>query len=426
MFISILFAAATAFWLAVTLRGVWALAWTPRLPPLEPAGGERSEWGVKGAGAAPSVDVVIAARDEVRRIEGTVRGLMAQRNVDLRIIVVDDRSTDGGGPLLDQLAAEDDRLDVVHITDLPAGWLGKCHALHIGSQRGAGRWLLFMDADVWMAPDVIARAVAEARREQVAHLTLVPGLGHPTLPAQAAELAFFLQLTGNVAKANRDHRMGFVGIGAFNMIRRDVYERIGGHKALRMEVVDDMKLGILVRAAGHRTRGRFAAPDLEVQYAMTLGELLRVLEKNAFAILGYSAPAAIGIAGALLALIAGALTGPTVGLLLGTWWGFAAFAAFFSMAAPCAMHARRLGWSPLNALAAPFFLVFGPLAILNSMVRTLHQGGVRWRERFYPLSLLREGVVSPWILWNRGRDGPGSKENGEKDAMPDEVHSLGE
>src|SRR5689334_21970133 len=128
MGVSLFFGAVALVWLALTaatLRGVWLIKTLP--PPAE-----------SGAGPPPRVSVVIAARDEEKRIETTVRRLLAQQGVELEVIAVDDRSTDRTGEILRRVAAADPRLKVLRVDALPEGWLGKCHACHLGAQGAMG------------------------------------------------------------------------------------------------------------------------------------------------------------------------------------------------------------------------------------------------------------------------------------------------
>ena len=119
------------------------------------------------AGGEVRCSVVIAARDEAARIEATVRHLLAQTGVEMEVIVVDDRSTDGTGEILRRLAAEDGRVRMERVDVLPDGWLGKCHACHRGANAATGEWILFTDADSWLRPDLIARALLVAEHEGV-------------------------------------------------------------------------------------------------------------------------------------------------------------------------------------------------------------------------------------------------------------------
>src|SRR6266446_7506920 len=134
------------------------------LPPLQ-----------SSATPPPSLSVLIAVRDEEKRIEKTVRQVLAQQGVDLHLSVVNDRSRDATAQILSKLAAEFQQLKTITIDHLPENWLGKCHAMHVGAHYSNGEWLLFTDGDVWLAPDVATRAIAAAKAMRVDHLTLAPG-----------------------------------------------------------------------------------------------------------------------------------------------------------------------------------------------------------------------------------------------------------
>src|SRR5687768_348234 len=140
MWLTILLASVAILFVLMTVGALFHLRWVHRLP--REFAGEKN--------TPLRVSVVIAARDEVARIENTIRHLLAQQNVSMEIIVADDRSTDGTGEILQRLAAEDARVKPCRIDTLPEGWLGKCHACHVGANRATGDWILFTDADCWM------------------------------------------------------------------------------------------------------------------------------------------------------------------------------------------------------------------------------------------------------------------------------------
>lgn len=348
------------------------------------------------AGGAPKgpprrVAVIVAARDEEDRVETTVRRLLAQTGVALQVVAVDDRSRDATGQLLEKVAREDPRLAVVRVRELPPGWLGKCHALHRGAARIDAEWILFTDADIWMTSGVLARAVAAAEETQADHLCLIPGFASSSFLGRAAILAFSLSLLKIAARVNRDARLlnPGVGIGAFNLVRADVYRRAGGHEALRMQVVDDLKLGALVRDAGGRSRVFFAPADVEAEWGATPRALIKVLEKNQFAVLNFNTP----VAGACLAAFFALWFAGALGWAALTPAGLAATLAWLSLVIPCALVARRHGWSPAPALLSPVMLGLMGVSLLNSAARTLAAGGIRWRDTFYPLSDLRRAAV---------------------------------
>lgn len=184
----IMFIGTAALFIFGTLACSWHLRWMRRLPAI-------SEFDTDLAQPARSTircSIVVAARNEQTRVEHTVRRLLAQMHVEVELIVVNDRSTDRTGEILDQLAKEDSRLKVIHIIELPDGWLGKCHACHIGANAATGEWILFTDADCWLKPDVIARAIRLAESQQVDHVALTSGLAVLTPGLRACHLLFLL------------------------------------------------------------------------------------------------------------------------------------------------------------------------------------------------------------------------------------------
>lgn len=382
-FVEITFFTIGGLWLLLTVVWTAGLASLRRLPSWEILGAPG------GADAPPRLSVIVPGRDEAARIETTVRRLLAQRHIPLEIIAVDDRSTDETGAILDRLAAQDPRLRVVHVGELPEGWLGKCHACHVGASRATGEWLLFTDADVWLSDDAAARGVATAERDGAGHLCMLPAMHKCSLAGRAAVLAASLAGLRHVLMVNRDLARTAIGVGAFNLVRADIYRGFGGYEALRMEVVDDVKLGLLAQRAGARTRAYFGAADAQCEWADSARGMIRVLEKNFFAIIGFRAWLAALIllagAGAVGAGLAGPLT-----MTRGGW--FAGLGLFSSV--PLAWRIARLhGWAGWPALLTPVGYLALLAAMANSTVRTLRTGGIRWRGTFYPLRQLRAGLV---------------------------------
>ena len=136
------------------------------------------------------------------------RFVICSRSADVavEVIVVDDRSTDRTGDILRRLASEDPRVQARRVESLPEGWLGKCHACHVGASAATGEWILFTDADCWLKPDVIARALRVADREEADHITLTPGVAAETLGARAWHLAFLTRLASWISGVNRDRQ----------------------------------------------------------------------------------------------------------------------------------------------------------------------------------------------------------------------------
>lgn len=385
MWTNIFFLGTAALFLAGACAALWHLRWLRRLPAfdsstVEPAASTQNK---------VHCSVVVAARDEEARIEQTVRHLLAQRGVELELIVVDDRSGDRTGEILRQLAKEDLRLGVVRVDALPERWLGKCHACHVGALAAKGEWILFTDADCWSQPDVLLRALQVAQREQADHVTLTSGLAVPNLGLRAGSLLFHLSLANWFSGVNRDRPKSFLGFGAFNLVRTSAYRQCGGYEALRLTVLDDVKLGLLLRRAGKRTRAFLGVQDVEAHWGTRLWDTVRLMEKNYFAALDFNLPLALGVITFLTLLMVGSV----LGLFSGTFAGLVAALSPFSLAVPAAILARRIGWPWFIALGVPFAMPISVCALLNSTFATLKNRGIRWRETFYPLEMLRAGNV---------------------------------
>lgn len=387
MWLTFLLGCMTALFLGSSMAALFHSQWARRLPSLEAL--SRESGGQDRRERLPSCSVVVAARDEELRIEGTVRRLLALQGVELEIIVVDDRSVDGTGEILRRLSADESRLRCQRVESLPDGWLGKCYACHVGAASATGEWILFTDADCWLKPDVLIRALLVAAREQADHITMTPGVAAVTVGAQAWHIAFLISLANWISGVNRDQPKSYLGIGAFNLVRRAAYEACGGYTALRLTVVDDVKLGLLLRRAEKRTRGFIGGGDAECHWGTTVASMIKIMEKNYFAAIDYRLAAVVALDLAAILMFAITVTGPFTANILGWFPGF----AHLSMVIPAAVFARRLGWSYRGAALVPFVLPLLVYALTRSTYVTIRQGGIRWRGTFYRLEALRKGNV---------------------------------
>jgi glycosyltransferase involved in cell wall biosynthesis len=342
--------------------------------------------------ALPRLTIISTARDEAARIEHAVRSLLGQDYPGVEILLVDDRSTDGTATILDRIAAAEPRLRVAHITTLPPGWLGKCHALALAAAEARGEWILFTDGDVWMAPDAARRAVSMALELGADHLAVGADLEIDSL-GERIFITYFTALffaTQRPWKASDPRSKAHIGIGAFNLVRRETYVRAGGHERLRMEVLDDLGLGLIVKESGGRSH--FALHDgfLRVRWHEGVRGLIRGVEKNAFAALRYR----VGETTASVALQFLGSVAPAAGLLLPGF--FPALFAAISWVGIWVLYRAIRGYVRLrwwDFLTAPVGAALFSYSILRSMVVTLRRGGVTWRGTHYKLEELRRGMV---------------------------------
>ena len=340
--------------------------------------------------ALPAVTAVVPCRNEERAVEAAVSSLLAQDLPGLRVVAVDDRSTDATGAILDRLAGRDPRLEVVHVGALPPGWLGKNHACAAGAARARSEWILFTDGDVVFAPDALRRALRLAVERRLGHLAMLPRFLAPGI----AERAFVTAFASLLAPATRlwelpypGTRGGF-GVGAFNLVRRADYEAAGGHARIAMEVVDDLKLGLLLRRSG--VPQGVADSDGHVSVRWQHGFLASALGlvKNAFAALEYRtglalAAAALGAFAALGPLLLALLAPSHVARLL-------AAAALALSVLHHAISARGLArTSGVEGLLLPPCLLVLSAVLVASAAAALLRGGVTWRGTAYCLEELR-------------------------------------
>ena len=345
------------------------------------------------AGGWPSLTVVVAARDEAPGVERAVRSLAGQDYPGLAVVAVDDRSRDGTGEILDRLSAEFGRLRVVHVRTLPDGWLGKNHACARGAEEAEGRWILFTDGDVVFAPTALRRAVAYAEARELGHLAALPRLLAPGLLERAFVTTFasFANMAFRTWELRRPGTAGFVGIGAFNLVRRDAYLGVGGHGRLPLEAVDDVKLGMVLRRSGVRQGAVRAGALVSVRWNAGFRASWRGLLKNAFAAAEYRWPVAVAAAAALCFLS----VGPWAALLLGSGAGRAVALTAVALSTGVVGGAARrvVGGSGAEALLLPFAGPALAAALLASAASATLGGFVAWRGTRYPLETLRRGCV---------------------------------
>ena len=409
-----------AYWIAGVIL---ALAWASRIVDAalgmpSVADVSRPEWDRKPVSASgnPRVSIVVPARNEEDTIAETLKRLTSLDYDNYEVIAVNDRSTDRTGEIMEEIArsqvsqkqrdmghpdshptktaldAPPTDLRVIHHTELPSGWLGKTHAMWTAVNQATGDWLLFTDADVLFKPDSLRRALAYAEAERADHVVLFPRMIMKR-PGEYMMIAFFQTMfmfghrPWKVADPSTDDHMG---VGAFNLVRRRVYDAVGTYEALRMEVLDDMKLGKVVKKAGFAQRNVFGGDLISIRWAHGALGIVNNLTKNFFAVLSFQWWRTLLSAFGLAFLN----YGPFLGVWLAHGWMRVPYAV-----ALASMFLIYMGMSWRSSVP-PYYFVLHPVSttlfiytLLRSTFLTLWNDGIVWRGTKYPLEELRKGMV---------------------------------
>jgi len=349
--------------------------------------------------AWPRLSVVIPACNEAAALESALASVVAQDYPDLEIILIDDRSSDGTAAIVDRMAACDSRILAIHVEQLPEGWLGKVHALDLGARKAGGSWLLFTDADVHMAPGLLRRAIAYAAHHSIDHLAAVPDFW-PNSPLVDASLAMFCRAfvvamrVWGVADPKSD---AFIGVGAFNLVRRETLQHTEGLSWLRMEVGDDLGLGMMLKRSGARSCLVNAHGLLGLHWYRTLGEMAHGAEK-AYATAAHCSLTRVAVLclgmlamewAPLAALAASGIGFRSVWHVPGLFWsGVAMLAAAFGGSLIITRWARSRLWP---SLLFPLAAAVAAAVMLRSGWLGYRRGGIVWRGTLYPKAELLAG-----------------------------------
>jgi glycosyltransferase involved in cell wall biosynthesis len=342
----------------------------------------------------PKVSIIVSALNEADTIEPALQSLLALDYPNLDIIAINDRSTDATPAILDRIASHDARVQVLHIHELPPGWLGKNHALHRGAEIARGDYLLFTDADVVFDKSTIARAMAYCERHRVDHLTMMfrfivneSLLGMLIISMLIGSMSLFKPWKVATSKKH------FIGIGAFNMVRADAYRAAGGHAAIPLEVIDDVMLGKLLKNSGCRQHFLLGTGSISLEWYRSAGDMIRGMEKNTFAGLDYSVGNLIAVTLAVLTL----RIWPWLALLTAagaTRW-VNAMTILLGLIVYVYMI-RRHGLRYRVLLYAPFIAFVELWMWWRAYVLIIRRGGIVWRGTHYALDVLkrahRQGV----------------------------------
>jgi chlorobactene glucosyltransferase len=352
---------------------------------------------------AARISVIVPARNEARNIARCLDGLLSQTYPNFELIVLDDRSSDATPAILQSYAARDTRLNVLTGVELPPGWAGKPHALFQAARAATGEWLCFVDADTFAAPSALASVFSMAQQTGADLFTIMTGQEVQTFWERVVLPLVFTGLSVGFSprKVNDPKSKDAIANGQFILIKRSVYDAVGGHAALKSSIVEDRDLAVRVKRSGYRLIVADGQQVAQTRMYTSLPEMWEGWTKNIF--LGLSGSASLlllGAFGALLSLVA-ALALP-LWLLAGLvgWVLASASLAWLAAAEAALLWGYLVFWRVrvLRAMHIPaWYALTIPLgaAIFAAMMfastwKVLSGRGVTWKGRRYNQSNRRK------------------------------------
>lgn len=370
--------AGCVYWLYVALGVVRAMRTMPRLARLEPP--EPADW--------PRLSLIVPACNEADSIDGAVRSMLAQDYPELEVVLIDDRSTDATPAIVDRLAHSDPRVVGLHVDHLPEGWLGKVNAMARGVDEATGDWLLFIDADVHLEPGTLRKTVAYCLDAGLDHMAVVPGMWRSSFLVDAS-VAMFLRLFAVVIRAwavSRPGSRAYAGVGAFNLVRREAFDRTEGFSWLRLEVIDDMGLALMLKRHGARACLADGVGLLGLYWHRSVAEIARGAEK-AYAVMAGTRLPGVLILSMVVVLLELAPLAAFLPLGVPGLWP-AGVAMLLALLLTVAIGHRRAKRPVLSALLWPVGLAVNLSLLVRSVWLGARRGGIVWRDTFYPTPLL--------------------------------------
>lgn len=336
----------------------------------------------------PSLSIIVSALNEEKDIEKALLTLVDLDYPNLEIVAINDRSTDKTPEILDRLQAKHPYLKVYHIKELPEGWFGKNHALHLGSQYAQGEWLLFTDADVIMRRDTLIKSVSYVLENKIDHLTIYENHPRPFFWLRILLLGMYLMYSMYLKpwRISYSWSKKSLGHGAFNLVNKMAYQKVGGHAAIAMECLDDLKLGSLLKNCGFKQDTVDGRDFIEREWYTSLLDMINGMSKNSFAYYNYKmVPACLN---SLLALIF--FIGPFIG------------AIFFDgpIRSLCLVNigltlfiniyvTKHFRIKKRYAIFYPIAVIMLIYTIFNSVYSVCKNKGVIWRGTYYPLQIIK-------------------------------------
>lgn len=371
---------ATLFWVALT---VFMLYGRSRMSYLKHVA-------ISGSFNEPHVVIIIAVRNEEEHLAQALQSVINLQYNHYRILVINDRSTDKTATILQGFEAAHPHLQVITIDNLPEGWLGKNHALYTGYKNSSEEWMLFADADVAFEPNTLQKAMRYCLQKNLDHLTVLPDVQSRSqiLNSMMASFLILLEMRQRPWAVRNPRSNASLGVGAFNLVKRTAYEKAGTHTAIALRPDDDLQLGAHIKESGGRPDALYGRDQIGLEWYPSVKEFVAGLMKNTFSVFDYNLLKVI-VTGVMPLLLLLVLPLPILLLFGGNteWWmaGGILFSQIVLFAWPGGL--RTKWWYALMVPFAGALLIY---ILLKAAITTLKQGGIYWRESFYPLSELKK------------------------------------
>jgi glycosyltransferase involved in cell wall biosynthesis len=337
----------------------------------------------------PSIAVVIAVRNEESDLAEALESMCRLNYSNYRLIVINDRSTDATPKILTRFEKQYPYLTVIHINELPAGWLGKNHALYKGYEASNEEWLLFTDADIRYAPDTLNKAMQYCLDQQLDHLTIMPEVKSRSTFFNSIMDTFKIMLNVKLKPwdASNPKSKSYIGVGAFNLVKRSAYEVAGTHKRIALRPDDDLKLAACIKSSGLKQDVAFGDQQLSLEWYVSVKEFINGLMKNTFSTVDYNFPKVVLLC--LLTLFIFVIPIPLmlIGGNANERYLALVMVLFQIILFVFTRGMRGIWWYALMMPVAGSIMVY---IMWVSAVRTLRQGGIYWRDSFYSLAELKK------------------------------------
>lgn len=339
----------------------------------------------------PKVSVIIPACNEAATIEPALKSILALDYADLEVIAINDRSADRTGAVLNEIQKQYPGLQIHDISRLPEGWMGKNHALQYGAERARGEYLLFTDADIIMEKSCLARAMRHMLENGLDHMSMffksiAPG---GLLNALILDAGGGLMLMLKPWKAKDPNSQRYMGVGAFNLVKSDVYKAIDGHRTIAMHPIDDVILGKVIKHSGFSQDCLLGHNFVQVKWYGTVRELINGLMKNAFAFYNYKL--AYVLLGVMIVVMMNILPFPvfffTSGIIRGLF-GAAVIARLLSFAYGFSKTGIN-PWYFVWSLVTSYIYIY---IVIKAAVTTIKNRGIIWRGTYYSLDELKANL----------------------------------